>query len=865
MILLAIVVAGLIADELPRPGLVARFGSPEFRHPRHASLLGTSADGKRLYTVESEHFYRRDATLFVWDAATGKLIATHQLGGEGAQSISTVALGPEGVRVLDRVEHGWAHRLRVLNPDSGGTVRTGKAWKEEPQVVIHGGFGDHWYNFSADAAWMIRPAKQGYDLYNTATGDKTAIDLDGAAPGFGGEYGFSADGRLFYSSKEKTGVRLHELSSGKHLATLDNPGNEQHAATLTPDAKHLMLWVRRGEKWSLDAYEIARKSRRTVLADRSLPGRVHFAPDGKQFALVPGRLGSHYPAGDWEVREFATGKELGRLPAVGYTTRAFFSPDGRTLYTQPGGYAVVPWNVATGKATAGAPTILGPVEHFRFAPDGRLVGLAGGFVYTWDATTAKELARDRVPKLIDWYGGATFGPTADRLHYTGLNDRVIAWDFRDGAVRESDLALQRFPNAGVAQWFTPDGSLHLEYRYNDGQVVFHDPATGKETARVALPTQWRELRGAPGVHGIALSPDGTRVAIGGDTPSHPGGEKSPPTPIAIVDLGGKGKPVLIEGRGRAAALAFSPDGRVLAAGLAASPEGRWSTAVAGREEPAAAVGVWNAHNGRRVATIPVSPTSTQINALRFSPDGRTLAVSHGRHEVLLVEAASWQVRGRVPVPGWESDTYFGNDRYRDVVAWSPEGRRLATATPDGSLLVWDVRKLGAVTPVTDVASAGRAWSAVNGTDAKAASAATRALAEAPDHAVALLRSQVAPVVAPDAAKIRATITALDAEEFAHREAATAELLKLGPLAELALREAVSTTTSAEVARRGGAILDRLAVAKPTREDVLATRAVEIAEWSATPGAVLLLEAWARGAQGAKLTAEAKAALSRLQK
>jgi hypothetical protein len=538
------------------------------------------------------------------------------------------------------------------------------------------------------------------------------------------------------------------------------------------------------------------------------------------------------------VRELATGKELGRVPAVGYTSRVFFSPDGRTLYTQPGGYAIVPWDVATGRPAAGAPAILGPVEHFRFAPDGSLVGLAGGFVYTWAATTGKELARDRVPKLIDWYGGATFGPAADRLHYTGLNDRVIAWDFRLGTTRESDLELQRFPNSAVEQWFTPDGSLHVEYRYADGRVLFRDPATGKETARAALPQPWRELRGAPAVHGVALSSDGTRAAIGGDTPSHAGDRPKPPTPVAVVNIDGRGKPVLMEAWGRVAALAFSPDGRFLAGTL--------------REEPAGEVGVWNANSGRRVATIPVGTGRTRINALRFSPDGRSLAISHGRHEVLLVEAASWQARGRVPVPGWEFDGCFGNDRYRDVIAWSPEGRR-------------DVRKLGAVTPLTDAASADRAWSAVAGADAKAAFAATRALAESPEQAVALLNAKVAPVVAPDAAKLRATIAALDAEAFAEREAATAELLKLGPLAEPTLREAVSATTSAEIARRGGEILEKLALAKPTREDVLATRAVEVAEWSATAAAVKLLEGYSRGARGAKLTSEAEAALVRLKK
>ena len=43
------------------------------------------------------------------------------------------------------------------------------------------------------------------------------------------------------------------------------------------------------------------------------------------------------------------------------------------------------------------------------------------------------------------------------------------------------------------------------------------------------------------------------------------------------------------------------------------------------------------------------------------------------------------------------------------------------------------------------------------------------------------------------------------------------------------------------------------------------RAVEAAEWAGTADAVKLLEAWAAGADGARLTTEAKAALARLKK
>jgi hypothetical protein len=61
------------------------------------------------------------------------------------------------------------------------------------------------------------------------------------------------------------------------------------------------------------------------------------------------------------------------------------------------------------------------------------------------------------------------------------------------------------------------------------------------------------------------------------------------------------------------------------------------------------------------------------------------------------------------------------------------------------------------------------------------------------------------------------------------------------------------------------LLDRLSAGKPTADEVRAVRAVEAAEWAGTADAVKLLEAWAGGAEGARLTAEARAALARLKR
>jgi RNA polymerase sigma factor (sigma-70 family) len=841
-----------VADDPPAgqpdpPALVAHIGSPEFRHPQYASLLGTSADGKWLYTSEAPPLYQGAMYLYVWDIATGRLQAKHDIVA-GTNAGSAIGFGPDGARLVEQDPSGQ-FRLRIIDPDTGKTVRTGERWSMTFNDNITGSTYES-YAFSPDALWLVRSERAGYRLIDTRTGKQTLIDLakrGAVASSVDGTYGFTPDGRLFYTPVE-TSIRFHELPTGKHLGNVPDAGDEQHPAGLTPDGKQLLLWVRHAQLWSLDAYDIAAKTRRTILDKRSQRGRVHCASSGDRFAVAPAPFWSPHPVGDWEIRDFASGKELGRVLATGYGS-VLFSRDGATLFTTPGENIVVPWDIATGKPTAAAPHLLGPIERFRFTPDGKVVGLAGGFVYTWDAKTTKELARERVPRLIERDGAVTFDPTGSRLHLTGLGDKLVAWDFSGGTVRESTMDLQRPANTRIEHWFTPDGTRHVEYRYGAGLLILRDPATARETGRIALGGEWKQ---SSDVFGLTLSADGRRVAIGGDN-THakldPSGQL-PPSLVGVMNVDGSGKPVLVTAAGRVSALAISPDGRYLVA--------------AHRENPVPELGVWMSHTGRRIATIALGKEPTRINAVRFCPAGRMLAVSLGDHEVLLVETASWRVRAKVTTKTRDSNVYFGIDRNRDVLAWSPDGQRLATAAVDGGLMLWAVRQLARVSPITDAAGLERAWAALTNGDGEAVFHAIRSLAEVPQRALPLLRSKVVPVPNPDGEQIKAMLAALDSNDFAQRERATADLAKLGPVVEPALREVRRTTTSAEVRQRIDGLLDRLAGAEPTSEEVLGVRAVEIAEWAATPEALKLLESWASGAATARLTTEAAAALTRLK-
>jgi len=156
------------------------------------------------------------------------------------------------------------------------------------------------------------------------------------------------------------------------------------------------------------------------------------------------------------------------------------------------------------------------------------------------------------------------------------------------------------------------------------------------------------------------------------------------------------------------------------------------------------------------------------------------------------------------------------------------------------------------------------WADLAGADAGKAYRAIWALARAPEQSGRLLRAKLRPVAGPaDPRRLAHLIADLDDDLFAVRQKASAELGKLGEVAEGPLRRALQRPRSPEVHWRVGLLLKRLEKMPQSPERLRQLRAVETLEYMDTPAAKKLLQRLARGQPGAWLTEEAKATLKRL--
>jgi WD40 repeat protein/serine/threonine protein kinase/DNA-binding winged helix-turn-helix (wHTH) protein len=533
---------------------------------------------------------------------------------------------------------------------------------------------------------------------------------------------FSADGAMLATTGDDGTAKVWDPRTGRRLHTFTGERGPVWGASFSPDGSRLAAaWP---AEQAVRIYDLETGRRIRDIRPVAASFATSFSPNGRRLAIAT----SDSPTSVVDVRSGRTVLELKDRPAV---RDVDWSPDGRWIATSTEVPKVRLWDARTGRLKF---TLFGhksDVVAADWSADSRRLatGSSDGTARVWEV--GPEGTREVLSISAQERGGGlwvAFSPDGERL-MTGAQDisAVKVWDVTaNGGAEWANLPAEDRHLGGVA--FTPDGT-RVATGNVDGSVTIRD---------VRSPGRSFTLRGPPGSDGPAIAVDVSRRGAVAATASEvartwdlvsrketftvksPGGAEdvawsadgsllavgSMRGEITIVDRTGKELAVLrIPERHRIAAVQFSPDGRLVAA--ASMPMERpepgaervtiwdWRRGKMIRELPALAEGIDFSHDGRRIATAPVTGPA-RIWDVR---SGRLLARLAGHtgaaydaafapdDSIVATASADGTVRLWDPRTG-RQDVVLRHDGVVWDVDFSPDGSKLASASPLGIVRIW---------------------------------------------------------------------------------------------------------------------------------------------------------------------------------
>ena len=292
-------------------------------------------------------------------------------------------------------------------------------------------------------------------------------------------------------------------------------------------------------------------------------------------------------------------------------------------------------------------------------------------------------------------------------------------------------------------------------------------------------------------------------------------------------------------------MSYSPDGRYLV--TAGEKHTDMNELVPGEKPKSIAqVFVWDAATGKRVDTMPAGFPDGAC-AVAFSRDGRFLATALPEGSIRLWEIDTWTV--------WNEFKESHRDR-PSALTFTPGGQ-LLSGSQDTTVLAWDLRP-----PRLKTGSLDAAWTDLARLDSGESYKAEGRFAGAGADAIKYFAEHIKPTEPPDALRIHRWLTDLDHKRYVVREAASRNLSDLGRHARPYLEEVAKTSSSPEVIDRARKILAQ--PIKMTPDELREFRAILVLEQINDDEAKDLLKKWTAGFKGAMLTQESKAALSRME-
>lgn len=485
---------------------------------------------------------------------------------------------------------------------------------------------------------------------------------------------FSRDGKLIATSGYG-GVFVYDAATGRRLLAAKAPPDRYpgSAAALGfgPAGELVVGWYPQAR--TIPPGELVRidvPSGRILSRHRPADRRRYAAltPDGRRVASVA-QPGDNARDTVVVVDDTMTGKELWRRP-IPNVFHVGVAADGSRVFAWPNGTARIELvETETGR----------PAEVTDYAPrrDPGAVALlsAAGPLVSIDwfngILDVRKPGADRPTHLFKpRYRGETpvFSPDAQRAVFTSHTGFEV-WD-AVGWKKLAEYPTTALGGSGHAA-ISPDGQTLAGGGYHS-TLVLYDLANGARRRASADP--------AGNVDSLQYDPAGRLVARfsvdGGHAWDTTAGAwvrlpHAPPGPPAGFTDAGTGQPVRevrVEDAGVYGG-EYTPDGKYLLAGRS-DPE-----PIDSAPDPSQYwLGLYDGKTGKLVRRMPPAD-----GLVRLAPDGKTYVIAHAGRGLVFYDLLTGDVVRRL----WPGSHVL-------AMTFRPDGRQLATAHPDGPVLVWEL-------------------------------------------------------------------------------------------------------------------------------------------------------------------------------